>query len=255
MSLNPDIDGAFVAPRSIAERKKAPMASVSDPAWPRTLVVALSLTVALVAGACGSEKPATPVAVATATLSPTPTALSTAPSATCSQLLAANPSTDPTTLPREWSVFKNPAGVSAIVPASWKQVPGDSIVTATDPTLDQPNNMSLTAAHMTGSAPDVSTIATIEAADVSRNHADLLGSPDTRTTSLPSGPAARLSFCIPRRAADGTTVTLAILQYLIPRQTTPDGYTVYVLQELAPVEKMGYYGAIFETSASQLKLP
>lgn len=220
----------------------------------RKFVVALSVPVALLGMACGSAKPAAPFAVVTASPSPSPTALSTAPTATCSELLAANPKADPTALPREWSVYTTPAGVKAIVPAGWREVGKDSIVNVSDPALDKPNNLSLQVFRMNGSAPDVSTIGVAEAAEVSRKHSDLLGPVDVKTATLPSGPAARLSFCFPRKADDGTTVTLAILQYLIPRPTA-DGFSVYVLQVLAPVEKMAYYGVIFETAAGQLKLP
>lgn len=249
MSLYP-VSTAHLADVSAPNRSEP-----ENPVWHSELLVALSLAVALLVGACGSAKPAAPVAIATGRPSPSPTATSTAPSATCSQLLAANPSVDPTTLPRKWSIYKNGAGVTTMVPSGWTVVTGDSIVSVSDPALAQSNLLSLDAYPHSGTAPDVNTIAVAEADSVRRTNADLLGRPDATTKSLPSGPAARLTYCLLRKAADGSEQTLAILQYLIPRQTTPDSYTIYVLQELAPVEKMGYYGPILEIAANGLKLP
>jgi len=223
----------------------------------RNLLVIPAVGLLILVTACGSGKPAAagPSGRAAVSVTPVATPAPTVPSQSCHDLLAANPAVDAAKVPREWQVYTNPAGVKVIIPSGWVTVPGDFIVSATDPALGHPNNLSLSVSHQQGAMPSTETIAIAEAADLSRQHSDLLGTPEATTVTLPAGQAARLSFCLPRKEADGTPVTLAFLQLLIPRPTGSGTYDMYVLEMIAPVGEMGYYGPLFELSARALVLP
>lgn len=205
--------------------------------------------------ACGAAKPAAAVPSATAKATPVSTSAPSAPSQGCHDLLAANPSVDPSRVPKQWKVYTNAAGVKAIVPSGWNEVSGNFIVSATDPALGHPNNLSLSVFHHQGELPAAETIVIAEGADLSRSHPDLLGAPEGNAVTLPAGRAARLSYCLPKKESDGAPVILAFLQLLIPRPTGSGAYDIYILQMIAPVSEMGYYGVVFELAAKALVLP
>jgi hypothetical protein len=205
--------------------------------------------------ACGAAKPAATVPSATATATPISTSAPSAPSQSCHDLIAANPSVDPSRVPKQWNVYTNAAGVKTIIPSGWSEVSGNFIVSATDPALGHPNNLSLSVFHHQGEVPSAETIVIAEGADLSRSHPDLLGVPEGKAVTLPTGRAARLSYCLPKKESDGTPVTLAFLQLLIARPAGSGAYDVYLLQMIAPVTEMGYYGVVFELAAKALVLP